>query len=106
MKQAILFLSVVLIVTSCTVYKEYPIDIYKPGEAYLPPDAGNIALVYRNFKYDTDTLQHYFKSDKGLRKIKNDYISGLVSLANECVSRKYPATSSCVGHWPRPAMSR
>lgn len=72
MKQYVFFLSVVLIVASCTVYKEYPIDIYKPGEAYLPPDAGNIALVYRNFKYDTDTLQHYYKSENGLRKVKND----------------------------------
>lgn len=83
MKQFILFLTVAMIVTSCTVYKEYPIDIYKPGEAYMPPDAGNIALVYRNFKYDTDTLQHYYKSDKGLRKVKNDpkNLDGLLATA-------------------------
>jgi len=86
MKQSILFLAVVLIITSCTVYKEYPIDIYKPGEAFLPPNAENIALVYRNFKYDTDTLQHYFKSDKGLRKIKNDPKNLDSLLATACLN--------------------
>ena len=33
MKQLIFLFSVVLLFTSCTVYKEFPIDIYKPGEA-------------------------------------------------------------------------
>lgn len=73
MKQiAGLFLLIVWALSSCTVYKEYPIDIYKPGEAFLPPDAKKIALVYRNFKYENDTLQHYFKDNRTLRKAKND----------------------------------
>lgn len=61
-----------LILSSCTVYKEYPIDIYKPGEIAVPPNIENVALVYRNFKYQGDTLQHYYKDDHRLKKAKND----------------------------------
>ena len=60
------------ILSSCTVYKEYPIDIYKPGEVIVPPDAKNVALVYRNFKYPGDSLINYFKDDYRLKKAKND----------------------------------
>jgi len=57
---------------SCTVYKEYPIDIYKPGEVNVPPNVENVALVYRNFKYPADTLQHYYKDGNRLKKAKKD----------------------------------
>lgn len=57
---------------SCTVYKEYPIDVYKPGEVAVPPSANNVALFYRNFKYPADTMQHYYKNDYRLVKAKND----------------------------------
>lgn len=80
------FLFSVLVLSSCTVYKEYPIDIYKPGEAYLPPDAKNIALVYRNFKYENDTLQHYFKDNRMLRKAKNDPANLDSALAAICLN--------------------
>ena len=61
-----------ILISSCTVYKEFPIDIYKPGEIAVQPTVENVALVYRNFKYTGDTLQHYFKDDHRLRKVKND----------------------------------
>jgi hypothetical protein len=80
------FLLSVLVLSSCTVYKEYPIDIYKPGEAYLPPDAKNIALVYRNFKYENDTLQHYFKDNRMLQKAKNDPVKLDSTLAAICLN--------------------
>ena len=57
---------------SCTVYKEYPIEIYKPGEANYPLSSKKAAIVYRNFKYAGDTLQHYYKNDLILVKAKND----------------------------------
>jgi hypothetical protein len=66
------FLLLSLAITSCTVYKEYPIDIYKPGEIAIPPDVENIALIYRNFKYSNDTLQHFYKDDNLLKKAKSD----------------------------------
>ncbi|MDB4582881.1 DUF6340 family protein [Draconibacterium sp.] len=61
-----------VILSSCTVYKEYPIDVYKPGEINVNPKVENVALVYRNFKYTGDTLQHYYKDDHRLKKAKND----------------------------------
>ena len=63
---------VLILLASCTVYKEYPIEIYKPGEANIPPSAKKAAIVYRNFKYLEDTLQHYYKNDFQLFKAKND----------------------------------
>jgi tetratricopeptide (TPR) repeat protein len=58
--------------TSCTVYKEYTIDIYQPGKIAVPRDVKNVALIYRNFKYNNDTLQHYYKSDNRLKKASKD----------------------------------
>ncbi|HKJ78996.1 MAG TPA: DUF6340 family protein [Prolixibacteraceae bacterium] len=58
--------------TSCTVYQNYPIEVYKPGEIEVPSTVENVALVYRNFKYPADTLQHFYKKDYRLVKAKND----------------------------------
>ena len=66
------FLGLIVALSSCTVYKEYSIDVYKPGKIAVPRDVKNIALIYRNFKYDNDTLQHYYNSDRILKKAKND----------------------------------
>lgn len=60
------------LLVSCTVYKEYPIEVYIPGDASVPPSAKNAAIVYRNFKYREDTLQHYYKNDYQLFRAKND----------------------------------
>lgn len=68
----LLSVTILLFVSSCTVYKEFPIDIYKPGEVAIPPEAKNAAIVYRNFKYEGDTLQNYYKDDFRLKKAKND----------------------------------
>lgn len=69
-----LFSAFIIFITlsSCTVYKEYTIEIYKPGAIAVPPNVKNIALVYRNFKYRGDSLQHYYKKDNRLVKSKND----------------------------------
>lgn len=63
---------VLLLFVSCTVYREYPIDVYRPGEANVPPSAKNAAVIFRNFNYEGDTLQHYYKDDFQLVKAKND----------------------------------
>ena len=70
----IIFLVLILFLTisSCTVYKQYPIDIYKPGEIAVPPNVENVAIVYRNFKYESDSLQHFYKDDHQLKRAKND----------------------------------
>lgn len=61
-----------LSLVSCTVYKEFPVDIYKPGEAEIPANAQKVALIYRNFKYDNDTLKHYYRDNHLLKKAKGD----------------------------------
>ena len=58
--------------SSCTVYREYTIDVFQPGEVAIPPNVRTVAIAYRNFKYTGDTLIHYYKSDYQLRKVKND----------------------------------
>ncbi|NQU86087.1 MAG: hypothetical protein HQ541_10030, partial [Mariniphaga sp.] len=68
-------------VSSCTIYKEYPVDIYKPGETTLPSNALNIAIVSRNFKYNIDTLQHYYKTELKLVKDKKNQHINIDSLA-------------------------
>jgi len=70
-----LYLPLILLLvalSACTVYNEYPIEVYKPGEVIVPPAAENVALFYRNFKYNADTMQHFFKNDYRLVKAKND----------------------------------
>lgn len=69
---AIRIFALLLVVSSCTVYKEYPIEVFKPGEITVPPTVENVALVYRNFKYDSDTLQHFYKDNNQLRRAKGD----------------------------------
>ena len=80
------FLAVVLTITSCTVYKEYPIDVYKPGEIALPPNVENITLIYRNFKYKNDTLQHYYQDGNMLKKAKGDPENLDSFLVNYCLT--------------------
>ncbi len=77
---------ILTIISSCTVYKEYPIDVYKPGEIAIPPDAQNLAIVYRNFKYTGDTLQHYYKDNHRLVKAKKDPQELDSILVNVCVN--------------------
>jgi hypothetical protein len=80
-----LFFALAILLTSCTVYKEYPIDVYKPGDINVPSNAENVALVYRNFKYKNDTLQHYYKDNYQLKKAKVDPVNLDSILANYCL---------------------
>ncbi len=61
-----------LIAVGCTVYNQYPIDIYKPGEVIFPPSVEKAVIVSRNFKYSADTLMHFYKDNYSLVKAKND----------------------------------
>ncbi len=86
-------LSLLLLYTlnACTVYREVPIEVLRPRE--ISVDQGSdVVLLYRNFKYENDTLQNYYRDDYDLRKdIKNDglnidslvSIKALITLASE-----------------------
>ncbi|HSH20816.1 MAG TPA: DUF6340 family protein [Draconibacterium sp.] len=80
------FLGLISVITSCTVYKEYPIDVYKPGPIAVPPGVENIAIISRNFKYNNDTLQHYYKSDNQLKKANRDPENLDSILVNYCLN--------------------
>jgi hypothetical protein len=58
--------------SACTIYKEYPIEVYKPGKVVVPPSAQNVALIYRNFKFSNDTLQHFYKKESRLIRAGKD----------------------------------
>ena len=83
----IYFFVIILIfaTTSCTVYKEYSIDVYKPGEVAIPSTAKNVAIVYRNFKFNNDTLNHYYKDNYQLKKATNDPKELDSLIVNYCV---------------------
>lgn len=68
----ILVILLFLLTASCTVYKDYQIEVYRPGVIAVPPDAKNVAIVYRNFKYNNDTLHHFYQDDFRLKRAKND----------------------------------
>jgi len=59
----LLLLTILAGIASCTLHKEYPIDIYKPGEVTLPEELADVSLISRNFRYTKDTLQDYYLSD-------------------------------------------
>ncbi len=84
-RYSILILLFTLLLASCTVYREYPIDVYKPGEVNVPSGVENIALVYRNFKYKNDTLQHYYKDNFQLKRAKGDPENLDSLLVNSCL---------------------
>ena len=71
-RTGILSILLLLLTGACTVYKDYQIEVYRPGVIAVPPGAQNVALVYRNFKYTNDTLQHYYQDDFRLKRVKND----------------------------------
>lgn len=72
MNRFTLWTLLLLSTAACTVYKDYPIEIYEPGKIVYPSGVENVAIVYRNFKYENDTLLHYYKDDFRLKKAKKD----------------------------------
>ncbi len=78
-------LLLLLLFSSCTIYREYPIEVYKPGELFIPPEIENAAVVYRNFKYPADTLQNFYR--KGNELVNANGRQNLDSLlVNACLN--------------------
>lgn len=59
-------------VVACTVFSEYPIEVYKPGEINIPSSVSNVAIGSRNFKFTGDTLLNYLKNGSQVVKAAND----------------------------------
>jgi hypothetical protein len=77
-------LSLLLLYTlnACTIYREVAIEVLRPRELSVG-QGSDVVFLYRNFKYENDTLQNYYRDDYDLRKDKkNDglNIDSLVSI--------------------------
>lgn len=59
---------ILILISSCTIYREYAIEVFQPEQIKLNPEIKNAVLLSRNFKYSGDTLSGYYKSDYYLRK--------------------------------------
>ncbi len=55
-----LIILLLLIASSCTVYKDYPIDILSPAEVDLANNIQNIAVLSANFRPMRDTSMYYY----------------------------------------------
>lgn len=69
-KSGVLWIILLLNLSSCISYEKYSMEVFKPGAKDLPADMRKIALVARNLKYNTDTLQNYQAKDYRLYKDK------------------------------------
>ena len=58
-----------LFLSSCVTFNEFPVEVYRPAKVTLPADIKNITLVSRNMKYSNDTLQNYYSKD--FKRIKD-----------------------------------
>jgi len=81
MSNRFIFGFLILAVSSCTVYKDFPIEVYKPGAVDLQKEGLNVAIVSRNFKYPGDTLQNYYQKDFRLVRDKKNVNLNTDSLA-------------------------
>ncbi len=65
-------LLLMVLFSSCTVYELIPIEVIRSREVPLSLEGKQIALLYRNFKYQGDTLQQYYLDRGQLREDKEN----------------------------------
>jgi hypothetical protein len=76
----------VMLFFSCTVYRQFPIEVLRTEEVKLDRSKPRIAFVYRNFKYNTDTLQlHYLENNTLITDTKNSEREVDSLLATSCL---------------------
>jgi len=73
----------ILVLSSCTVYRQIPIEVLRTEEIKLPVAKPKIAFVYRNFKYQNDTMQLYYLEDEVLLPDKKHTEKEIDSMAVE-----------------------
>jgi len=69
-KSVLLWCVLLLSFSSCVSYEKYTMEVIKPSKFVVPPEIHKIAVVSRNLKYITDTLQNYQALDHRLVKDK------------------------------------
>jgi hypothetical protein len=88
-----------IILSSCTIYKNIPIEVLRTKEVKLSSSAPKISLLYRNFKFNNDTLQNYFLRNVTLYKDRNnqgkDIDSIVVTSCLQSVANSFVQNSVC-----------
>jgi hypothetical protein len=69
-KTGLLLFSFLLSFSSCVSYKKLTIEVVKPAGYSIPPEIKKLAVVSRNLKYESDTLQNYHAWNNRLVKDK------------------------------------
>ena len=69
-KTGLLLFSILLSISSCVSYKKLTIEIVKPAGYSIPREIRKLAIVSRNLKYESDTLQNYHERNNRLIKDK------------------------------------
>lgn len=69
-KTGLLLFSLLLSISSCVSFKKLTIEIVKPAGYNIPPEIKKLAIVSRNLKYESDTLQNYYVRNNHLIKDK------------------------------------
>jgi len=59
LKSGLLWIVLLLILSSCVSYENLTIEVLKPAKFSLPSNIRKVAIVSRNLKYEDDTLHHY-----------------------------------------------
>lgn len=78
--KCIIAVIVLLQTLSCTLYREIPIEVLRPKIIHLP-SGSDATIIYRNFKYDNDTLEHYYRDDYQLRADRRNAAINVDSIA-------------------------
>lgn len=69
-KTGLLLFILLLSISSCVSFKKLTIEVVKPAGYLIPPEIKKLAIVSRNLKYDSDTLENYFARNNHLIKDK------------------------------------
>jgi hypothetical protein len=69
-----------LTLNSCVSYEKFSIEVFKPSEVRLTPDAKKVVIISRNLKYVHDTLQNYQVKNRQLIKDKVHFNTDSLSI--------------------------
>lgn len=78
----LLFLSIFF--SSCFTEQVVPVDQMVPGKVTLPEKVRKVTILSRNFKFDIDTLGHYYNYNSNFRKAsvnENKFIDSIAVTA-------------------------
>ena len=78
---------IMIVMGSCTLYRDFPIEVLKTQEVVLPQRPVTLGLLYRNFKFPFDTLEHYYDNNG---KLSHDKRNGNLNIDSLVVT-------SCLG---------